>query len=123
VAWVVLALFFVRLAVILRLALRLLAIRPVALWRAVRGGLALAAACALLLAGADRLLGPWRVGAPLSLAAEVALGAAAMIGLLRFVPGLIGADAAFLLRRIADHAPRPVARLLQSLPMPRAGEV
>ena len=110
VAWMVLALYSVRCAVVVGVAIRALGLTLTAFWRSARGGVFVSALMAACLAAADaalHALPAWQ-----RLALEVMLGAAIWLALLRWVPCLIAPELASLFERILSQLPRPFARLL-----------
>ena len=110
VAWMVLALYSMRCAVVVGVAIRALGLTLTAFWRSARGGVLVSALMAACLAAADaalHALPAWQ-----RLALEVMLGAAIWLALLRLVPCLIAPELASLFERILSQLPRPFARLL-----------
>lgn len=116
VAWAVLLLFALRYVLILFVARKLMPLTLIQLWRALRGGLLIAVACAAFAAGLDGWLKARGVAALSRLAAEGVLTAAFYLLLLTSLRGLIPVQCNELLERLAVRCPRPFARWLRRLP-------
>lgn len=116
VGWAVAALFAVRCLAILIPALGYLQLRTTDLWRAVRGGSALSAACGIVLWFIDHALRQLTSHSALWLVGDMLGGLAFVVVALSTLPGLVAPEVAGLLSRIAPRMPRLIAKWIRSLP-------
>lgn len=113
VAWMVLALYGLRCALIVGVATRAFGLTLPAFWCSARGGLVLSALMAVCLVLADanlQGLPAWQ-----RLVLDVALGAAVWLASLRLVPRLVAPELASLFARILSPMPHVIARHLSFL--------
>lgn len=108
VTWTVLVLFAVRSSVMVASATRTLKMDPLALWRAVRGGLFISPLLALIVFGFDALCHALPHVARLAL--DILLSAIGLLALLRIFPRVIGIELAQLLNRIINRIPPQLSR-------------
>lgn len=116
VAWAVLVLFALRYVLILAATRRLMPLPLKGLWRALRGGLLVAVACAAFVAGLDGWLKIQGLTALSRLLTEGTLTTAFYLLLLTSLPGVIPAQCNELLERLAARSPTPFAWWLRRLP-------
>lgn len=113
-AWTVLALFLLRVLVVVRAAMRAMPLGAAELWRAARAGLAVALACMLAAA-----LPGWALPADaprwLVLVAGGSGAALAWLASIWMVPGMVGADTLALLAELAGRLPPWAARCWQAI--------
>lgn len=110
VAWMVLALYSLRCAVVVGVATRAIGLTLSAFWQSARGGVLLSAlmtACLLVADAQLQGLPAWQ-----RLLVDVALGVAVWMAALRLVPRLVAPELAILFERVLTHLPRPAAQLL-----------
>jgi O-antigen/teichoic acid export membrane protein len=113
VGWAVVALAFIRFSVMLVAASRLMHMDVQHLWNAVRGGLLLAATCALVMGTLDRWLLAGNVTTPAyRLLADIVVGGTTMLAGFFFFPGLLTKDATLIIAKIAGKLPKPIANLV-----------
>lgn len=117
VAWAVALLFVLRYALMFWAAQKTVPIRLPAVWRAVKGGVLLSLACGLAAWLADRWLGAMQLPLFGQLAVDGMVAMAVYFALLAIQPGLIGADGARLLKRLAAKSPAPITKWLNRLPV------
>lgn len=114
VAWTVLVLFVLRTGVVVRAASRAMGLAATDLWRAMRGGVAVALACAALAALVERAL-PAEQPALLHLLAGTLAGFVGWLAIVRGVRGAMTPDTLQLLHRLAAHLPRALRRFVDAI--------
>lgn len=107
VAWAVLGLYLLRCLVIVQTATHHLQLSRIALWNAMRGGIACALVVGLIVKACD--LGVTSLPPLARLAGDAVIGAVCLIVVLKLAPGLIAPELATLNRRIISKLPGPLA--------------